>query len=279
MPNTIRLVALDLDGTLLNSQKTISPRNLEALEELRRRGIYMVPITGRPAQGLPDAVLALPGLRYAVTSNGATIRDLSTGETLLERHLDAQTALRVLEACQGFDMIRELFRDGLGYLSQADYEALGRRYESTAMRRYVLETRRVLPGTVEDHLRTDGRSIEELFFLTDSVETKQRLHQALEGLPGIAFADPFPRDLEVITGGIDKGEALRYLLNLLDLKPEEVIAMGDGGSDVPMLQAAGIGVAMSNAEEQVKAAADHITGDCDADGVAQALETLVFSHS
>ena len=256
MPSAIRLVALDLDGTLLNSEKTISPRNLAALEGLRQRGILMVPITGRPAQGLPDAVVNLPGLRYAVTSNGATIRDLSTGETLLERHLDAPTALRVLEACRGFDMIRELFRDGLGYLSQADYEALGRRYESTAMRRYVLETRRVLPGTVEDHLRSDGRSIEELFFLTDSVETKQRLHQALEGLPGIAFADPFPRDLEVITGGIDKGA---------------------GGSDVPMLQAAGIGIAMANAEPQVKAAADRITGDCDADGVAQALEELILS--
>ena len=109
------------------------------------------------------------------------------------------------------------------------------------------------------------------------METKQRLHQALEGLPGIAFADPFPRDLEVITGGIDKGAALRYLLDLLSLKPEQVIAMGDGGSDVPMLQAAGIGIAMANAEPQVKAAADRITGDCDADGVAQALEELILS--
>ena len=63
MPSAIRLVALDLDGTLLNSEKTISPRNLAALEGLRQRGILMVPITGRPAQGLPDAVVNLPGLR------------------------------------------------------------------------------------------------------------------------------------------------------------------------------------------------------------------------
>ena len=279
MPKEIRLVALDLDGTLLNREKTISPRNRTALEELHRRGVWMVPITGRPAQGLPQAVLDLPGLRYAVTSNGATIRDLVTGETLLESHLDAETALRVLDACKDFDMIRELFRDGIGYLSQADYEILRDRYTEPAMRRYVLDTRKVLPGTVEEQLRQDGGSIEELFFLTDSVETKQRLHKALADLPGIAFADPFPRDLEVITGGIDKGEALKFLLQRLDIAPEECIAMGDGGSDVPMLQAAGIGVAMANAEEPVKAAADRVTASCDEDGVALVLEELVLGQA
>lgn len=277
MSNPIRLVALDLDGTLLTSQKTITPRTLAALDALRQRGILMVPITGRPAQGLPEAVRTLEGLRYVVTSNGATIRDLSTGETLLESHLSAEKALEVLDACRDFTMIRELFRDGIGYLSQADYEILRDRYTEPAMRRYVLDTRKVLPGTVEDHLRQDPRSIEELFFLTDSVETKQRLHKALEGLPGISFADPFPRDLEVITGGIDKGAALLYLLKKLDLPPEAVLAMGDGGSDVPMLQAAGIGVAMGNAEEAVKAAADRVTASCDEDGVALILEELILN--
>ena len=91
----IRLVALDLDGTLLNSEKLISPRNLAALAALEERGILMVPITGRPFQGLPPCVLDLPGLRYTVTSNGATIRDLARNTILLERHLSAQAALAV----------------------------------------------------------------------------------------------------------------------------------------------------------------------------------------
>lgn len=95
--------------------------------------------------------------------------------------------------------------------------------------------------------------MEELFFLTDSPQTKQALRQCLADLPGIGFADPFPNDLEVIAGEIDKGEALRYLLDRLDIAPEEVLAMGDGGSDLPLLQAAGIGVAMGNATEAVKA--------------------------
>ena len=93
---------------------------------------------------------------------------------------------------------------------------------------------------------------------------------------GIGFADPFPNDLEVIAGDIDKGEALRFLLRHLGLEASQVLAMGDGGSDLPLLQAAGIGVAMANATEGVKAAADFVTTSCDEDGVAVALEKFVL---
>ncbi len=272
----IRLVALDLDGTLLNEEKIITEGNLEALAGLRAAGVLMVPVTGRPAQGLPRQVLELPGLRYTITSNGATIRDLVTGETLLEKHLAAEKGLEVLAACAEFPMIREAFREGVGYLSQADYDALCARYAGTALLDYVLDTRQILPGTVEDFLRTDPRPIEELFFLTDSVEAKLRLRERLSKVQDVGFADPFPRDLEVIAGGIDKGEGLRFLLDRLGISPEEVLAMGDGGSDIPLLQAAGIGVAMENATDDVKAAADFVTASCDHDGVAAALKKFVL---
>ena len=244
MGKKIRLLALDLDGTLLNGAKQITPRTQAALERARQQGVLMVPVTGRPAQGLPPAVLSLPGLRYAVTSNGATIRDLVEQQVLLEKHLAPALCLQVLARCAHIPMIRQVFRAGVGYLSRPDYETLRARYAGTAMLQYHLDTRQVLPGTVEEFLAADARPVEELFFLTDSPQTKQALRQCLADLPGIGFADPFPNDLEVIAGEIDKGEALRYLLDRLDIAPEEVLAMGDGGSDLPLLQAAGIGVAM-----------------------------------
>ncbi len=274
-PAAVRLVALDLDGTLLNTQKEITPRTLRALQQAAEQGVLPVPITGRPAQGLPAAVLELPGLRYAVTSNGATIRDLVSGEVLLEKHLQAETCLQVLQTCQHFPVIREVFRNGIGYLSQTDFERLCARYQGLAVLDYLKSTRRVLPGTVEDFLRQGGL-VEELFFLTDSPETKAALHQTLAGLPHIGFADPFPNDLEVIAGDIDKGEALRYLMARLEIPSEQTVAMGDGGSDVPLLKAAGLGIAMGNAPDFVKAAADVVTTSCDEDGVALALERYVL---
>ena len=273
----IRLIALDLDGTLLTTGKTISPADRAAVEAAIEWGVLVVPVTGRPAQGVPKEVLDLPGVRYVVSSNGATIRDIVTGETLLETHLEAETALAVLAASGHVTMIREAFRAGVGYLSQADYDILCARYEG-AMLAYVLDTRQVVPGTLEDFLREDPRPIEELFFLTDSEETKLDLQNTLSALPGIGFADPFPRDLEVMAGGIDKGEGLRFLLDRLGLDPSEAMAIGDGGSDLPMLRAAGIGVAMENSVDAVKAGADWVTASNDGNGVALAIEKYILRH-
>ena len=144
-------------------------------------------------------------------------------------------------------MIREVFREGVGYLTQADYEILRDRYLGTPMWEYVMGTRQVLPGSLEDFLREDDRPVEELFFLTDSPERKEALRKHLSSLPDIGFADPFPNDLEVMAGGIDKGEAFLWLLDYLGIDPAETIAMGDGGRDIPLLRAAGIGIAMDNA--------------------------------
>ena len=275
MAEKIRLIALDLDGTLLNSEKKISPRDRAALAAAAATGVIVVPVTGRPAQGIPREVLELPGVRYAVSSNGATIRDLVTGETLLEAHLEAELARQVLARTDHFNMIREAFRAGVGYLSRADYDVLCARYEG-AMLAYVLDTRQVVPGTLEEFLRDDPRPIEELFFLTDSPETKAALRRTLEDLPGIGFADPFPNDLEVIAGHIDKGEGLRFLLDRLGIDPARVLAMGDGGSDLPMLRLAGLGVVPANALDEIKAEADWVTASCDEDGVAAAVERFVL---
>ena len=272
----IRLIALDLDGTLLTSEKTISPGDRAAVEEAIARGVVVVLVTGRPAQGVPQEVLDLPGVRYVVSSNGATIRDVITGEFLLETHLAAETALEVLAASDHVPMIREAFRAGVGYLSQEDYDVLCARYEG-AMLAYVLDTRQVVPGTLADFLRDDPRPIEERFVLTDSEETKLDLQRTLSALPGIAFADPFPRDLEVMAGGIDKGEGLRFLLDRLGVAPDQAMALGDGGSDLPMLRLAGIGVAMGNSTQAVKDGADWVTSSCDENGVARAIEKFVLN--
>ena len=276
MGKSIKLLALDLDGTLLNEKKEISPRTWAALERARSQGVLVVPVTGRPSQGVPQVVRTMPGLRYVVSSNGATIRDIVTGETLLEKHLSADTCLLVLDKCAHVPMIRQAFRNGVGYLSRADYNTLRDRYAGTSMLQYHLDTRQVLPGTVAEFLAAHRQPVEELFFLTDSPREKADLRALLTGLPGIGFADPFPNDLEVIAGDIDKGEALRYLLKQLDISPDQVLAMGDGGSDLPLLQAAGIGVAMANATEAVKAGADYVTTSCDEDGVGLAIEKFVL---
>lgn len=278
MERNVKLIAIDLDGTLLDSRKQVSQRNLDALERARQQGVLIVPVTGRPAQGLPQAVLDLPDLRYAVTSNGATIRDLQEDRFLLEKHLTPALCREILALCAEIPMIREVFREGVGYLTQADWDTLMDRHrEEPAMLEYVLGTRRVLPGSLEEFLREDDRPVEELFFLTDSPEKKVALRQRLSALPDVSFADPFPNDLEVLAGGIDKGLGFLHLLEHLGIDPAQTLALGDGGSDLPLLKAAGIGVAMGNALPFVQAEADWVTATCDEDGVAVAIEKFVLA--
>ena len=141
----------------------------------------------------------------------------------------------------------------------------------------IWDTRQVVPGTVADFLRADPRPVEELFFLTGSTGEKAALRDLLSDIDGIGFADPFPNDLEVIAQGIDKGEALGFLAGPpWASPPPRSWPWGDGGSDLPLLQAAGIGVAMANATEGLKAAADYVTASCDEDGVAAAIEKFVL---
>ena len=276
MERKIQLVAIDLDGTLLNRQKKITPRNLRALEAVRQKGILIVPVTGRPWAGIPPEVMALPGIRYTVTSNGATIRDHVEKKVLLEHHLDMDLSLDILARTAHFDMVREVCRDGIGYMEQGDFDILRARYEGTAMLDYLLATRRVVPGTLPDFIREAGVPVEELYFLTNSRESKVELRSFLTGTPGIGFANPFPNDLEVMSDGIDKGVGLRWLTDYLNIPLSETMAIGDEGSDLPMLEEAGLSVAMANGASFVRKAADFVTASCDEDGVAIALEKYLL---
>lgn len=275
MKPNIRMAAIDLDGTLLNSEKRIPPYTLQVLAAAAERGVEIVPVTGRPMEGIPAAVLAIPGLRYAIASNGALIRDVTAGETLRAQHLTPAQCLEVLERSAGIDMVREAFRRGEGYIGRADYELLCARYQGTPMLGYLQSTRNVLEGTIPEFIAGDDTPVDELFFLTDSPERKRELRACLEKMPGIAFADPSAKDLEVLAGGTDKGEAMLWLAGRLGIPAAEIAAFGDGGSDIPMLLAAGIGAAMAGSPEEVLAAADCTAGSCEEDGVARCLAELL----
>lgn len=201
MGKKIRLLALDLDGTLLNGAKQITPRTQAALERARQQGVLMVPVTGRPAQGLPPAVLSLPGLRYAVTSNGATIRDLVEQRVLLEKHLAPALCLQVLARCAHIPMIRQVFRRGWAISPGRTMRPSG---PGTRGRPCCSTT--WIPGrSCRERWRNSWRRMPRRWRSFSSSPTVPRPSRpcgsASRTCPGIGFADPFPNDLEVIARG------------------------------------------------------------------------------
>ena len=120
----IRLIGLDLDGTVFDDAKHISPRNLAAIEAAVQAGIIVLPATGRTATGVPQAFTSIPGVHYALTSNGASVVDMRTGEHIVDQPFSLEDSLRVYDALKPFGGVFSLFVGGKSYATRADNDLI-----------------------------------------------------------------------------------------------------------------------------------------------------------
>ena len=268
----IRLIAVDLDGTVLNDRKQLTPRTAAALTEAAARGVEIVPATGRPTTGLPAELLALPGVRYAITSNGARTADLASGSAI-RNYLPLDKALAAFDVLARYDCMADLFQDGKGYTTAAN-RAAAYRFVPDNLRDYVLNTRTILPD-LRAFIASQERGIEKLtiFFLD---EDERRRAWAEVAALGVDVVSSLPLNMEINAAGVNKGAGLLALAEQLGLPASALMACGDGGNDTAMVAAAGLGVAMANAFPEVKAAARYVTASNNEDGVARAVETFVL---
>ena len=272
----IRMIGLDLDGTLLTGQKELTAGNRAALEKAAENGVYIVPVTGRPLSGIPSQVLELDFIRYAITSNGAVTTDRACGKTIRERCMSRETAEKTLRAAQEERIILEYFTGGYGYHDSVTHELLWKKFENTPILRY-LEKSRIPVEDLYGRLRESRRGIENLSIMCPTPEVKESILSRVKGIEGIRIIYPWPTDLEITSMDADKGEALLSLAAGLGINREEVMAMGDGNNDLGLMNAAGLSVAMGNSSPEVLAAADFQTSDNEHDGVAEAISHYVLS--
>ena len=273
----IKLIATDLDGTFVDDQKQLIPENVQAFAECAQKGIYIVPTTGRTIVGIPDEIRTLPGVRYVITSNGATIVDLQSGKIISSCLMSAETVLKIMELARDSedDIMYDAYVDGVGYTKQEFWDNLLHYVPNPAVLDLVRKTRKPVPDSIE-YIRSLGVDIEKinLFFTTE--EARMRMRKVLADIPEVLVSSSLPNNLEINAVGADKGGALLRLAELLGIRQEETMAFGDGENDISMIRMAGIGVAMENAEEHVKAVANHITVTNNEAGVAAALRKFVL---
>ena len=251
----------------------MAPRTAAALTEAAARGVEIVPATGRTAAGLPADLLALPGVHYAITSNGARMMDLASGQAVRELYLPRETALAAFDVLARYDCMADLFQDGKGYTTAAN-RAAAYRFVPDNLRDYVLNTRTILPD-LRAFIASQERGIEKLtIFFLDEAE-RQRAWAEVAAL-GVDVVSSLPLNMEINAAGVNKGAGLLALAEQLGLPASALMACGDGGNDTAMVAAAGLGVAMANAFPEVKAAARYVTASNNEDGVARAVETFVL---
>lgn len=269
----IKLIAIDLDGTLLNDQKTITAKTQAVLKEAKKQGVRVVLCSGRPLLGIAHYLDEL-GLRengdYAITYNGGLVQKTDTGEVLSEKILTKSDVVSL------YDLSRELgvpmnFIDLEKIYSPAPPKGRPSLYGNIMT---ALPFVHVSMDTLPDDLK-----INKAIFCTD----QPTLDQAISRIPSF-FTERYtlmksrPILLEIMNKEVDKGKGLQALGRHLGIHAGEMMALGDQENDLAMIRYAGLGVAMGNAIDRVKATAQFITGTNTEDGVAYAVERFVLNR-
>lgn len=274
----VKMVFSDLDGTLLATDKSLSPRTRRALVALGERGIEFVPCSGRALSGIPEELLSLAACHYAVCSNGAKILEVKDGRTLHEVLLGIGRARQLWERVRTLDVTFDIFADGKIWSSRPAFE----RMDSYGIDPYTLKSvkgfRTVTdetPDEIFDRLERDGGKLERVTLFWHAERDRDAAIAAIGEDPTLVWTNSVPHDIEVLDRGCGKGTALKWLCGHLGIPVEDSLAFGDGLNDASLLAAAGLGIAMANAEPETKVAADRICPSNDEDGVAQVLERLL----
>lgn len=270
-----RLIALDLDGTLLDSQKRLPERNRKALEGCISRGIYVVPCTGRTAIGIPDAVREIPGIRYGITVNGGMLVDMQDNKILDEKLLYPQTVLEIYEMTEGYHVMCDAYIQGDGFSERYCYEHMDE-YDIPVLVQELIRKTRVPIDNMKEYIRTRNCMVDKLNLFFDDREQRAQIRKRLEERGDVLVSSSFSFNLEINGPGASKGEGILRLAQILGVKPEETMAFGDGENDISMMEKAGISIAMENGEASLKERADYIAPSNDEAGVGQMLERLVL---
>ena len=288
MPD-VRLIALDLDGTLLDSQKRLSAANRDALARAAAKGVLVVPTTGRFFGMMPPAVRDLPFVRYAITINGAQVYDRATGAAIVREEIPLATALAVMELLDGYDVIYDCYRSNWGWMTQALQDKAADYATNEHYIRMVREFRKPVPE-LKAHLRataSEGDVQKIMLFARNApadgaeapAEVLADIRRAVAvRFPEIKVTSSTANNLELNIASAHKGNALKRFAEHLGLTLANCMAFGDGMNDFTMVEAAGLGVAMANAEDEVKRVAKDVTLSNDEDGVAKGIDKWIFSR-
>lgn len=276
--NMYKLVALDLDGTLLNSKKEIPSKTMEYLQKLSLKGTQIVPATGRFPAGFPKQLRESKFIHYAICLNGSLVLDLYTNSAIYYAPVAIDTAEMLYDFCKS----EKLYIDVLtGSSAFVDKESFSMVHTIPGVEPYLkmfLETRKIVDN-LSVYLKQNHIDPMKIQILTDNQNKKKQLIAELEGkFPQLNVTSSIPPNIEITSKKANKAIGLEVLSQYLNIKPEEIIAFGDEDNDCQMLNFAEVGVAMGNSNDRIKKEADYVTSSCDEEGVLSALQHFFISN-
>lgn len=276
----IKLVALDLDGTLFDNSSRISKRNLTAIRSITDKSIHVVISTGRPFEGIPFDQIKGTGINYAITANGSGIYEISTGKCLYENAMDEELVTPILNFLLTRDIHMDAFIGGKGYTPIQCVETAQKLTVPSSIKNYIITTRTRLDNILqfihENQLKVQKMTLNFYPAADGTLIDRETVRKFLVSNPSITTVCGGYNNLEFTRADANKGVGLRKLAEILGVNPDATMAIGDTENDLAIIEAAGIGVAMGNATDAVKARADYVTTTNTKDGVAAAIEHFIL---
>lgn len=272
----IKLIGIDLDGTLFNNQKEITNRTINAIKMAISKGIYIVPATGRHFSGVPKQLKQIEKIEYALTTNGSSIYEINSGKCIYEDAIKNELALELIAKLQEYDILTDAFINGSGYTSEKNIKFIKELNIADVMKEYMINTRiRVL--SLYEYVRETKSDVQKFTMnfkpLDDNTyKDREKVINLANTYKELACVSGGMNNVELTNSTATKGSGLLKLGEMLGIKKEQIMAIGDSGNDLDMIKKAHIGVAMANAEDEVLKAADIITKSNEEDGVAFIIE-------
>lgn len=250
-----RLIAFDLDDTVLGSDGTVCAENLAALQKMQQAGFLPAVVTGRTYYEIPAVLRNCPAIAFYIYSDGAAAVNRS-GEYLFEQYFSRKEAERVLLMLRAYDTMPEVFYAGRPYAEKSKLNTAAYRYYNIEpVYHSVLDSTRVACGDL--HTLLLGEEKTEIFnvFFHDNRQRSACMAQLEHDFSGFRCTYSMQSNLEVLQKGVNKGAGLSRLARMLGIAPQEIVAVGDSRNDLQMIAYAGRGLAVANACSALKAAA------------------------
>ena len=263
-----KLLALDLDGTLLRDDLTISQRNKEAIKKARKKGVEIVIATGRPNSSADKYLKELDLDGYFITYNGALIKNIKEDKVIKHTPVPLEISYEILNYVKENNLYLNIYLNNEIYCNKDCEE-----------RKYYKELMGVEPILVENGIEEvfNQPSTKLLIIEKDLNKTDEIYNYLTEKYsPKLKFNRSIIDCIDIMDKSVSKGSALELLIDLLGIKAEQLTAIGDRNNDLEMIKYAGVGVAVSSGEEILKAEADQITSSNNEDGVAEYIEKYIL---
>ena len=268
----IRLAAVDLDGTLMDSANHIGETAIRQIGHLNENGCLVVPCTGRYLRSIPQELLQMGKIRYAITANGAQIWDVKSLTSLFRVKLPPGVVKEVLEVMKGKDGYIELFSQGKSYINEGDVQKAAGKEKDYNFIQYFQRDHVMVPSLYGLEDVWDEAEKLNVFFLEDS--DREMLKARLRARGDVQITSSMAGNIEINGASVNKGKAMEWLCGYLGIGREATLAIGDGDNDMEMIGFAAYGIAMGNSPEELKERAVYVTGDHDSGGAEAVLRMI-----